>query len=37
MPDGRKRNSARFSIIDSEWPEVRDALREKMKRRIGGG
>jgi N-acetyltransferase len=37
MPDGRKRNSVRFSIIDSEWPEVRDALREKMKRRIGGG
>ena len=37
MPDGRKRNSVRFSIIDSEWPEVRDALREKMKRRIGEG
>ena len=35
MPDGRKRNSVRFSIIDSEWPEVRDALQEKMKRRIG--
>ena len=34
MPDGRKRNSVRFSIIDSEWPEVRDALQEKMKRRI---
>jgi N-acetyltransferase len=37
MPDGRKRNSVRFSIIDSEWPEVRDALQEKMKRRIGEG
>jgi RimJ/RimL family protein N-acetyltransferase len=37
MPDGRKRNSVRFSIIDSEWPEVRDALQEKMNRRIGEG
>ncbi|WP_152223749.1 GNAT family N-acetyltransferase [Pseudomonas sp. SCB32] len=26
MPDGRKRNSVRFSIIDSEWPEVRGRL-----------
>jgi RimJ/RimL family protein N-acetyltransferase len=25
MPDGRKRNSVRFSIIDSEWP-VADCL-----------
>lgn len=23
MPDGRKRNSVRFSIIDDEWPQVR--------------
>jgi N-acetyltransferase len=37
MPDGRKRNSVRFSIIDSEWPGVRDGLEEKMKRRIGAG
>jgi RimJ/RimL family protein N-acetyltransferase len=31
MPDGRKRNSVRFSIIDSEWPEVRLALQEKVE------
>jgi RimJ/RimL family protein N-acetyltransferase len=30
MPDGRKRNSVRFSIIDSEWPEVKAMLQEKM-------
>jgi RimJ/RimL family protein N-acetyltransferase len=30
MPDGRKRNSVRFSIIDTEWPEVRAALERKM-------
>ncbi|MFL9926412.1 GNAT family protein [Herbaspirillum lusitanum] len=32
MPDGRKRNSVRFSIIDSEWPEVKARLQEKMRR-----
>lgn len=26
MPDGRKRNSVRFSIIDDEWPEVKADL-----------
>ncbi|WP_213715821.1 GNAT family N-acetyltransferase [Cedecea lapagei] len=26
MPDGRKRDSVRFSIIDDEWPEIRDSL-----------
>ncbi|NBB11891.1 GNAT family N-acetyltransferase [Pseudomonas sp. SLFW] len=30
MPDGRKRNSVRFSIIDDEWPDVKAMLREKM-------
>ena len=30
MPDGRKRNSVRFSIIDGEWPEVRAGLEQKM-------
>ncbi|HGL6717920.1 GNAT family N-acetyltransferase [Burkholderia contaminans] len=30
MPDGRKRNSARFSIIDDEWPEVRARLLAKL-------
>ena len=32
MPDGRKRNSVRFSIIDSEWPGVKAGL----ERRLGG-
>lgn len=31
MPDGRKRNSARFSIIDAEWPEVKAMLQQKMQ------
>jgi RimJ/RimL family protein N-acetyltransferase len=31
MPDGRKRNSVRFSIIDSEWPQVRQLLEDKLQ------
>lgn len=34
MPDGRKRNSLRFSIIDDEWPAVRERLRQRLP---GGG
>jgi RimJ/RimL family protein N-acetyltransferase len=30
MPDGRKRNSVRFSIIDDEWPQVRQILERKL-------
>ena len=30
MPDGRKRNSVRYSIIDDEWPEVKAMLEAKM-------
>lgn len=30
MPDGRKRNSVRFSIIDDEWPDVRQRLEQKL-------
>jgi RimJ/RimL family protein N-acetyltransferase len=30
MPDGRKRNSVRFSIIDDEWPQVRLHLERKL-------
>ena len=30
MPDGRKRNSVRFSIIDDEWPQVRRHLEQKL-------
>ncbi|WP_432240831.1 GNAT family N-acetyltransferase [Herbaspirillum robiniae] len=32
MPDGRKRDSVRFSIIDEEWPEVRVGLLRRMGR-----
>ncbi|MGF6772185.1 RimJ/RimL family protein N-acetyltransferase [Paraburkholderia sp. GAS199] len=32
MPDGRKRNSVRFSIIDNEWPEVKAMLETKLGR-----
>jgi RimJ/RimL family protein N-acetyltransferase len=31
MPDGRKRDSVMFSIIDEEWPDVRCALEERLK------
>lgn len=30
MPDGRKRNSVRFSIIDPEWPQVKAGLLAKL-------
>jgi RimJ/RimL family protein N-acetyltransferase len=30
MPDGRKRNSVRFSIIDSEWDAVREGLQKRL-------
>lgn len=30
MPDGRKRNSVRFSIIDDECPQVRLHLERKL-------
>ncbi len=30
MPDGRKRDSFLFSIIDSEWPQVRAMLEQKL-------
>ncbi len=32
MPDGRKRNSVRFSIIDEEWAEVKAMLEGKLGR-----
>ena len=35
MPNGRKRNSVRFSIIDSEWPTVRNSLLQKMNQYPG--
>ena len=30
MPDGRKRDSVRFSIIDTEWPSVRANLQDRL-------
>ena len=30
MPNGRKRNSVRFSIIDDEWPTVRAGLEARL-------
>lgn len=32
MPDGRKRNSVRFSIIDEEWPTVKAGLEARLAR-----
>lgn len=32
MPDGRKRNSVRFSIIDTEWADVKTMLEQKLQR-----
>jgi N-acetyltransferase len=33
MPNGRKRNSIRFSIIEDEWMSVKDGLIKKMQTR----
>ena len=30
MPDGRKRNSVRYSIIDDEWSAVKKSLERKL-------
>jgi RimJ/RimL family protein N-acetyltransferase len=30
MPNGRKRNSVRFSIIEDEWPEVKSRLEARL-------
>jgi RimJ/RimL family protein N-acetyltransferase len=30
MPDGRKRNSVLFSVIDDEWPAVKAGLEQRM-------
>lgn len=37
MPDGRKRNSVRFSIIDDEWPEVRGRLEQYLEGGLENG
>lgn len=33
MPDGRRRHSAMYSILDEEWPRVRAGLEAAMRRR----
>ena len=33
MPDGRKRNSVRFSIIDDEWPDIRYKIETKLSKK----
>ncbi|CAM5358687.1 Ribosomal N-acetyltransferase YdaF OS=Afipia felis OX=1035 GN=ydaF_1 PE=4 SV=1 [Afipia felis] len=33
MPDGRVRNTVMFSILDSEWPEVKSKLLARLARR----
>lgn len=30
MPDGRRRNSVRYSIIEEEWPDVKKKLTDKI-------
>lgn len=35
MPDGRKRNSVRFSIIDDEWAEVKAQLEARLGTPLG--
>jgi len=30
MPDGRRRNSVRFSVIEEEWPQVRAGLEARL-------
>jgi N-acetyltransferase len=37
VPDVGLRDSAYFSVIDSEWPAVRDNLRRRLERGAGGG
>ena len=34
MPDGRKRTSVRYSIIDDEWPDIRRRLEARL---LAGG
>ena len=37
MPDGRKRNSVRFSIIDDEWPQVKAQLEARVRATLVDG
>ncbi|MEA2198642.1 MAG: N-acetyltransferase [Solirubrobacteraceae bacterium] len=35
MPDGRRRSSAIYSILDSEWPDVRANLERRVQAHVG--
>jgi len=35
MPDGSYRHSVFYSIIESEWPQVKEALEARMQRYSG--
>jgi RimJ/RimL family protein N-acetyltransferase len=35
LPSGRVRDSVVFSIIDSEWPEVKARLAAKLSHQVG--
>jgi hypothetical protein len=38
LPDGTVRDSAYYSIVDEDWPEVRTNLRRRLEGfRDGGG
>jgi RimJ/RimL family protein N-acetyltransferase len=37
MPGGRARDTAYYSILDDEWPRVRDRLRARLDRHRPGG
>ena len=37
MPGGRLRHSVYFSVIDSEWPEVKLKLEQRLERNAGPG
>jgi RimJ/RimL family protein N-acetyltransferase len=32
LPDGRYRHSVFYSILDTEWPELKKRLEERMER-----
>jgi RimJ/RimL family protein N-acetyltransferase len=36
MADGRQRHSAYYSVLDSEWPAVRERLAAEVRRRTSG-
>lgn len=34
MPDGRRRHSGCFSILDDEWPEIKNRLEERLSAQV---